>query len=101
MYPISYKRISGELYKQKLLQKCVIFEIPVLNIKVPVMDDTEQEVLSVAEGHFEGIGSLGHGNYCIAEHNSTIYAEIYNDLDQIQIGDEMCLINADEKRTKY
>lgn len=101
MYPISYKRISGELYKQKVLQECVIFEIPVLDIKVPVMDDTEKEVLSVAEGHFEWIGSLGHGNYCIAEHNSTIYDEIYNDLDQIQIGDEICLINADEKRTKY
>ena len=40
-------------------------------------------------------------NYCIAGHNSTIYAEIFNDLDQIQIGDEMYLIDNDENRTRY
>ena len=39
--------------------------------------------------------------YCIAGHNSTVYAEIFNDLDQIQIGDEMYLIDNDEKRTRY
>lgn len=97
----AYKRISRELYQKKLLQECVIFEIPSLDIKVPVMEGTEQEILSVAAGHFEGTGSLGHGNYCLAGHNSTVYAEIFNDLDQIQIGDEMCLIDTDEKRTKY
>ena len=74
----AYKHISRELYKQKLLKECVILEIPNLNIKVPVMDGTDKETLSVAAGHFEGTGSVGKGNYCIAGHNSTIYAEIFN-----------------------
>ncbi len=32
-----YRHISRELYKQKLLEECVVLEIPDLNIKVPVM----------------------------------------------------------------
>ena len=57
--------------------------------------------LQVSAGHFEGTGALGKGNYCIAGHNSTIYAEIFNDLDQIQIGDEMYLVDIDKNRTRY
>lgn len=97
----AYKHISRELYKQKLLKECVILEIQNLNIKVPVMDGTDKETLSVAAGHFEGTGSVGKGNYCIAGHNSTIYAEIFNELDKIQIGDEIYLIDNDDNRTKY
>ena len=97
----AYKHISRELYKQKLLKECVILEIPNLNIKVPVMDGTDKETLSVAAGHFEGTGSVGKENYCIAGHNSTIYAEIFNELDKIQIGDEIYLIDNDDNRTKY
>ena len=96
-----YKRISRELYKQKLLLECIVFEIPSLDIKVPVMDGTDKKVFSAAAGHFENTGAVGSGNYCIAGHNSTIYAEIFNDLDQIQIGDKMYLIDTDENRTRY
>ncbi len=55
----------------------------------------------VSAGHFEGTGALGKGNYCIAGHNSTIYAEIFNDLDRIRIGDEMYLVDNDANRTQY
>ncbi|MDE5936000.1 MAG: sortase, partial [Ruminococcus sp.] len=41
------------------------------------------------------------GNYCIAGHNSTIYAEVFNELDHIQKGDEMYLIDIDSEHTKY
>ena len=97
----AYKKISRELYLRKLLKENIVFEIPSLGIKVPVLEGTYAKALQVSAGHFEGTGSLGHGNYCIAGHNSTIYAEIFNELDQIQIGDEMYLFDTDEKRTKY
>ena len=57
--------------------------------------------MQVSAGHFEGTGGIGNGNYCICGHNSTIYAEIFNDLDQISIGDDMYLVDNDEKHTKY
>ena len=97
----AYQRISRERYLKKLLNDHVNFEIPSLNIKVPVLEGTDPKSLQVSAGHFEGTGLPGHGNYCIAGHNSTIYAEIFNALDRIQIGDEMYLIDNDEKRTRY
>ena len=83
----AYRKISRELYLRKLLDSNINFEIPRLNIKVPVLEGTDNKALQVSACHFEGTGALGKGNYCIAGHNSTIYAEIFNDLDQIQIGD--------------
>ena len=88
----AYKKISREVYLQNLLKENIVLEIPSLNIKVPVLEGTDSETLAVAAGHFPGTGELGLGNYCIAGHNSTIYAEIFNDLDQIQIGAEMDLV---------
>lgn len=97
----AWKRISREIEKRRLLRECIVFEIPALRIKAPVMDGTEHEVLTKAAGHFPGTGALGSGNYCIAGHNSTIYAEIFNEMKHIEIGMEMYLIDNDEKRTKY
>lgn len=96
-----YRKISRELYLRKLLNENINFEIPLLNIKVPVLEGTDNKTLQVSAGHFENTGELGKGNYCIAGHNSTIYAEIFNDLDRIQLGDEMYLVDIDENRTRY
>ena len=96
-----YKRISSELSKQKLMETSVILEIPSIDVCVPVVEGTNGENLHIAAGHFENTGAVGSGNYCIAGHNSTIYAEIFNDLDQIQIGDEMYLFDNDTEKTKY
>ena len=96
-----YRKISRELYLRKLLNENINFEIPRLNIKVPVLEGTDSKALQVSAGHFEGTGALGKGNYCIAGHNSTIYAEIFNDLDQIKNGDEMYLVDKDTNRTRY
>lgn len=97
----AYKKTSRELHLRKLLDENIVFEIPRLNIRVPVLEGTDSKALQVSAGHFQGTGSLGQGNYCIAGHNSTIYAEIFNDLDQIQIGDEMYLIDNNDSRTRY
>lgn len=97
----AYRKISRELYLRKLLEENIVFEVPSLNIRVPVLEGTDPKSLQVSAGHFEGTGTLGHGNYCIAGHNSTIYAEVFNGLNQIQIGDEMYLIDIDDKKTRY
>lgn len=86
---------------RKLLKENVVLEIPALNIRVPVLEGTDNKTLAAAAGHFPETGSVGHGNYCIAGHNSTIYAEIFNDLDKIQIGDEIYLFDIDSNRTQY
>lgn len=97
----AYWRISREIEKQRLLDTCIVLEILDLDIKAPVMDGTEHEVLSKAAGHFPDTGALGEGNYCIAGHSSTIYAEIFNEMKHIEIGMEMYLYDNDADRTKY
>ena len=96
-----YRKISRELYLRKMLKENINFEIPSLEIKVPVLEGTGSKQLQVSAGHFEGTGELGKGNYCICGHNSTVYAGIFNDLDNIKNGDEMYLIDNDENRTRY
>ena len=96
-----WNRLSRELYKQRLLRECVVLEIPDLGIKAPVMDGIDNDTLSAAAGHFPDTGSIGSGNYCIAGHNSTIYAEIFNELKHIEIGMEIKLYDNDESRTCY
>lgn len=93
--------ISREIEKRRLMRECVVFEIPDLDIKAPVMDGTGHDVLSKAAGHFPDTGAIGSGNYCIAGHSSTIYAEIFNEMKHIETGMEMYLIDNNDERTKY
>lgn len=96
-----YRKISREIYLRRLLEENINFEIPELGILVPVLEGTDKKSLEVSAGHFEGTGAPGKGNYCICGHNSTIYAEIFNDLDKIKTGDVMYIIDKDENRTRY
>lgn len=97
----AWRRISREIEKRRLMRECVVFEIPDLDIKAPVMDGTGHDVLSKAAGHFPDTGAIGSGNYCIAGHSSTIYAEIFNEMKHIETGMEMYLIDNNDERTKY
>lgn len=74
------RKIYREIQKQKLLRDNPVVEITELNIKAPILEGTEQSVLSKAAGHFTGTGDFGKGNYCIAGHSSTIYKEYFNSL---------------------
>lgn len=97
----AWRRISREIEKRRLMREFVVFEIPDLDIKAPVMDGTGHDVLSKAAGHFPDTGAIGSGNYCIAGHSSTIYAEIFNEMKHIETGMEMYLIDNNDERTKY
>ena len=95
------RKIYRDIQRDKLMRENIVVEIPALHIKAPVLEGTDNEILAKAAGHFIQTGSINNGNYCIAGHNSTIYAEIFNELDQIKIGDEMYLVDNDANRTKY
>ena len=97
----TYRKISRELYLRRLLKENIVFEVPRLEIKVPVLEGTGKKELEASAGHFEGTGSPGKGNFCIAGHNSTIYAEVFNDLDKIKNGDIIYVTDIDDKRTRY
>ena len=78
-----------------------VIEIADLNIKAPVLEGTDKEVLARAAGHFIGSGDLGKGNYCIAGHSSTIYKEYFNDLKKAKTGMEIKLYDKDKNSYSY
>lgn len=80
------RKIYREYHKQKLIQENPVVEIVDLNIKAPILEGTDNKVLSKAAGHFIGTGDFGKGNYCIAGHSSTIYKEYFNNLKNVEIG---------------
>lgn len=96
-----YNKISREIYKKKLLETSIVFEIPDLKIKTPVLEGTDNETLKYSAGHFSNTGDLGNGNYCIIGHNSTIYACIFNNLKDIKTGMKMYLYSTDKTCYRY
>lgn len=96
-----YRKISRELYRQKLLSENIVIEIPDLNIEAPVLEGTDSDTLSVAVGHFINTGNLGHGNYCIAGHSSVIYDEYFNNLKNIKSGCNMNLYDKNKNCYVY
>ena len=85
------RKLYREYRKHKLMRENPVIEIADLNIKAPILEGTDNEILAKAAGHFMGSGELGKGNYCIAGHSSTIYKEYFNNLKKVKTGMEIKL----------
>ena len=95
------RKIYREHQKQKLMRDNPVVEIVDLNIKAPILEGTDNSVLSKAAGHFIGTGDFGCGNYCIAGHSSTIYKEYFNNLKNVKTGMEVILYDKSKSIYKY
>lgn len=66
-------------------------EIPKINVSIPIYHGTEETTLAVAVGHLEG-SSLpigGKGNHvAMSGHTGLPSAKLFNDLIQMEVGDE-------------
>ncbi len=65
-----------------------ILEIPVLGLIAPVQEGTNQDTLKVAVGHFSE-SSYWNGNVALASHNRSQYVHYFENINQLQIGDEI------------
>lgn len=97
----AYRKICREIQREKMMRENVVIEIPDLKIKAPVLEGTDNEILSKAAGHFSDTGKVGTGNYCIAGHSSTIYKEYFNKLKNVQDGMEINLYDTSKKCYTY
>jgi len=95
------RKIVRMIHKQKLLSENPVLEIPALDIKAPVLEGVEQEVLKEGAGHFPGTGAIGEGNYCIAAHSSVLYKEYFNELKNAEYGMEVLLSPKDGEPVQY
>ena len=95
------RKLLRDYRRSQLMKTNVVIEIPELRIKAPVLEGTDNEVLSKAAGHFPGTGAPGEGNYCIAAHSSTIYKEYFNALRNVKNGMEVRLYDVSKNLYTY
>lgn len=95
------KKLYREHQKNILMRDNPVVEITELKIKAPVLEGTDNEILSKATGHFIGTGDFGIGNYCIAGHSSVIYKEYFNNLSDVKKGMNVILYDKSKNIYKY
>ena len=67
-----------------------IMVIPKINIKVPINEGADLDILKYAVGHFKGTALPGSkGNFCVAGHRNSAYNKYFEDLDKLSKGDEI------------
>lgn len=74
-------------------------EIPKLSLKLPIKHGTQAETLADAVGHLEGtsLPTGGKGTHSVlSAHRGLPSAELFTNLDQMEIGDYFCLYILDE-----
>ena len=87
--------------KEQLIKNNTTIVISDLDIRAPVLDGTDNDILSKACGHFPDSGKLGDGNYCIAAHSSTLYKEYFNNLKNAKKGMEIRLYDVQKQCYSY
>ncbi|MCR4796426.1 MAG: class D sortase [Ruminococcus sp.] len=95
------RKLLRDYRRNQLMKNNVVIEIPEIRIKAPVLEGTNNDVLSKAAGHFPDTGALGKGNYCIAAHSSTIYKEYFNALRDVKIGMKVKLYDVSKNLYTY
>lgn len=95
------RKICRMYQKHKLMEENAVVEIADLHIKAPVLEGTENEILSKGAGHFPGTGAPGKGNYCVAAHSSTLYKEYFNNLKFVKKGMEITLYDVQKNKYTY
>jgi sortase A len=74
--------------------------IPAIKVDVPVVEGVDWEQLKKGAGHLIGSADPGErGNCFIAGHND-IYGEIFRDLEELKVGDEI-LVYAGQQTFRY
>ena len=77
-----------------------LIDIPSVDISSVIVSGTEKEQIRHYIGHFENTAMPGeNGNFCIAGHSSTIYNNVFNNLKNIKLNDEIKITTSDGEFT--
>ena len=83
---VSLEKVNGTENEEE--EVIGVLEIGKLNIKAPVKRGTTNEVLKYAVGHLNE-SDYWEGNIVLASHNRGSYAHYFENIDELQIGDEL------------
>lgn len=72
-----------------------------IDLRMIIMDGTDEETLRVAAGRVPGTGKIGEtGNCVLAGHRNYTFGKYFNRLDELDTGDEI-IIKTPDKEFKY
>ncbi|MGX4598552.1 class D sortase [Faecalimicrobium sp. JNUCC 81] len=88
-------------YSDKLPENIIgVLKIPKIDLKVVVQEGTDMETLKYAVGHFKETSMPGEaGNFAVAGHRAYTYNKFFSNLDKIQTGDSIEILNNDGLHT--
>ena len=77
-----------------------IIEIPKINIKYPIINETNEETMKISVTKFSGPQANEIGNYCIAGHNNRD-GTMFGKTKYLEKGDTIRLTNLENKTIEY
>ena len=87
-----FEVVTGDQRTKKITDTIPVVRIPSVNLEAPILEGTGMSQLEVGAGHFTGSCDMGEkGNYCLAGHSSSRYACVFNNLSDVNFGDEVRL----------
>jgi len=75
-------------------EQAVRIQIPVIGVDAPVVEGDDSEMLKRGAGHHIGSANPGESDNCIISAHNDIYGEIFRDLPDLSVGDEVLVHTA-------
>jgi sortase A len=71
--------------------------IPAINVDAPVVEGDDWESLKYGSGHHIGSADPGERGNCVISGHNDIYGEIFRDLPDLKVGDEIVIYTTTQK----
>jgi sortase A len=82
-------------------ERATLIEIPSIKVKAPVVEGDDWESLKQGAGHHVGSANPGESDNCIISAHNDIYGEIFRDLPEVSLDDEVFIHSANGQVFRY
>ncbi|MFL7792554.1 MAG: sortase [Anaerolineae bacterium] len=78
------------------LEHAIRIRIPSINVEAPVVEGDDWEALKQGAGHHIGSANPGESDNCIISAHNDIFGEIFRDLPDVDLGDDVFVYTASQ-----
>lgn len=82
-------------------EQAILIEIPSIELKAPVVEGDDWESLKQGAGHHVGSANPGESDNCIISAHNDIYGEIFRDLSDVSLDNEVFIHTANGQVFRY
>jgi len=77
-------------------EQAIRIQIPAIGVDAPVVEGDDWESLRQGAGHHVGSANPGEGGNCVISAHNDIFGEIFRDLSDLDLGDEVFVHTASQ-----